>query len=1386
MSERVEFKLDIGKRRLPSPDVKKPEKVRAPEFVVKPRRQFVDEGQSAKFKVSYDGSPSTFTWTKDGKPLSSGSKFKIYEQDGYHYLEVLDVESGDSGIYVGTVQNSAGTDTASAELDVFEKPKLLTRGAKPPNLVTPLQDLSVAVGERDVRLECQVSDSEKLEPPVFTKELQDMEVEDGDKVELVVEVRGTLPIQVYWLHNNCPVTVDTPGCILRAADGVHSLIIPHAGPDSVGDVKGHPLPNVTWERNGCTLSTNKKYQITNEGNSHSLEILAPDKSDAGQYICRAENCAGSVSHTCSLVISHTKPAKSAQVDFRNVLKSRQPVGQIRKQGSTESERSDKENEARDFRSVLRNNRQATPPPSTATRDSKAPTTTVNSTQRPASSASVNPRGGLRKALDLFEKNNPSTQEQTKSTSQWTSAPLSDRVKSAPVQESVYNKSSSRHVHIAPSTVKTSAGKDFPRTTGPSHTDPVKTDFRSVLSNRQRNFEKNGHTSADISRTQVKDSKPLWSKDSSSYSTKNGHNRDAKSLPPSKVDFRNVLKNKLSDREEKPPPSRDLKSKPVVQSKDLRSTVLGRKSVFEEKRNELSHSTDREPSQDRSTIRPVSKPKDINSLKSRFESPPAKDFREVQLKSVKPQLKAENPAVKEKPERPTDLKIQIPVSQRTTTFSRTKEPEVFAQEADTTRPPAFSPLSDSSFLSDSSKFSDNSKTSEASIRSDDTKEDELTDFQTTRKVDRWRENGRAGRRRSSDLSQRPSIQDRLSDQRVRYGSKAVLQCTVVGVPEPDIKWSINKKAIKPSKFFRLSYVENVAQLVVAEAFSEDEGEYTCTATNTAGTDSCSCYLTVEASSSQSSRSEGHAFEGPVHTPPRVLTLAPRDITVQRGQPVRIDITFCGEPAPIVRWFKAKTEISPDKHFKIVIDNSKSSLVIDAVSPNDAGRYTITVTNDLGSDLMSATINVEDVPEPPIGKPHVYDISRRSVSLSWCGPPFDGGCQVTHYAIEVRESNNQRWTTLTSDCQSTSYHALNLKPERSYQFRVRAGNKLGLSDPSDISEAVVMTDPLHTSEDYESDGPSEVFSPTIDYRGRDELPFEPRQVDIKTGNKFEDHYELLQEVGKGKFGNVYKCREKATDKYWAAKVVKCREKEKDNLRLEVKVMNQLAHPKLLMLWDAFEEPRKMVLIMEYVGAGELFERVIREDFVLTEGDCVHFVRQICSGVGYMHSQSILHLDLKPENVLCVSDNSNQIKIIDFGLARFYKPGESIRVLFGTPEFIAPEVINYDEISFATDLWSIGVICYILLSGLSPFLGDNDPETLANVTSGDYDFDDDSFEDISENAKDFIRRLLVKRKEKRNTIKQCLEHPWLAQEDTRIRSKRLNTERLKCFMARRKWQK
>uniref|UniRef100_A0A8B9SPZ6 Myosin light chain kinase 2 n=1 Tax=Anas platyrhynchos TaxID=8839 RepID=A0A8B9SPZ6_ANAPL len=198
-------------------------------------------------------------------------------------------------------------------------------------------------------------------------------------------------------------------------------------------------------------------------------------------------------------------------------------------------------------------------------------------------------------------------------------------------------------------------------------------------------------------------------------------------------------------------------------------------------------------------------------------------------------------------------------------------------------------------------------------------------------------------------------------------------------------------------------------------------------------------------------------------------------------------------------------------------------------------------------------------------------------------------------------------------------------------------------------------------------------------------------------------------RGKFGEVHTCTEKQTGLKLAAKVIKKQgAKDKEMVLLEIDVMNQLNHRNLIQLYDAIETPREIILFMEFIEGGELFERIVDDDYHLTEVDCMVFVRQICEGIRFMHHMRVLHLDLKPENILCVAATGHMVKIIDFGLARRYNPQEKLKVNFGTPEFLSPEVVNYEQVSYSTDMWSMGVITYMLLSGLSPFLGDNDTET------------------------------------------------------------------------------
>ncbi|XP_071342668.1 myosin light chain kinase 2, skeletal/cardiac muscle isoform X2 [Trachinotus anak] len=344
--------------------------------------------------------------------------------------------------------------------------------------------------------------------------------------------------------------------------------------------------------------------------------------------------------------------------------------------------------------------------------------------------------------------------------------------------------------------------------------------------------------------------------------------------------------------------------------------------------------------------------------------------------------------------------------------------------------------------------------------------------------------------------------------------------------------------------------------------------------------------------------------------------------------------------------------------------------------------------------------------------------------------------------------------------------------------RVDSKVGNADGRVVEggETQAFQSDKAKTEVEEEEGDSAVKEFIIDSSPPPLAPFDHRIVTPKP-HQIATYYTINRDevLGGGRFGQVHKCMENSSGLTLAAKIIKARsQKEKEVVRNEIQVMNQLNHANLIQLYAAFESRHDIILVMEYVEGGELFDRIIDENYNLTELDTVLFIRQICEGLQYMHKMYILHLDLKPENILCVSRATNKIKIIDFGLARRYKPREKLKVNFGTPEFLAPEVINYEFVSFPTDMWSLGVITYMLLSGLSPFLGDDDNETLNNILACQWNFEEEEFTDISDEAKDFITRLLVKSKSWRMSAAESLRHPWLSDRSLHYR---LNQKKNKC---------
>ncbi|XP_074835060.1 serine/threonine-protein kinase 17A-like [Carettochelys insculpta] len=275
----------------------------------------------------------------------------------------------------------------------------------------------------------------------------------------------------------------------------------------------------------------------------------------------------------------------------------------------------------------------------------------------------------------------------------------------------------------------------------------------------------------------------------------------------------------------------------------------------------------------------------------------------------------------------------------------------------------------------------------------------------------------------------------------------------------------------------------------------------------------------------------------------------------------------------------------------------------------------------------------------------------------------------------------------------------------------------------------------------------------------------RIRIRT-ERFADSYALLgRELGRGKFAVVKKCRERATGREFAAKFLRKRRKGEDcraDIVNEIAVLEMASCcPHVVGLHEVYETPTEMVLVLECAAGGEIFQQcVAEEDEAFTEQDVIRLARQILRGVAYLHQHNVVHLDLKPQNILLTSSSPlGDIRIVDFGLSRWVDTGGEVREILGTPEYVAPEVLSYEPISTATDMWSVGVLTYVMLTGESPFLGPTKQETFLNISQVNVQFPPDVFQGVSELAIHFIRSLLLKDPRKRATAEQCLQHPWLA---------------------------
>uniref|UniRef100_A0A8C2FI49 Protein kinase domain-containing protein n=1 Tax=Cyprinus carpio TaxID=7962 RepID=A0A8C2FI49_CYPCA len=271
-----------------------------------------------------------------------------------------------------------------------------------------------------------------------------------------------------------------------------------------------------------------------------------------------------------------------------------------------------------------------------------------------------------------------------------------------------------------------------------------------------------------------------------------------------------------------------------------------------------------------------------------------------------------------------------------------------------------------------------------------------------------------------------------------------------------------------------------------------------------------------------------------------------------------------------------------------------------------------------------------------------------------------------------------------------------------------------------------------------------------------------------------YTVSEELARnGQFGIVHRCVEISSKKTFLAKFIKVKGADRELVAREIETLNIARHKNIVYLHESFDSLEEYVLIYEFISGMDIFER-LGTNFDLTEQEIVRYMRQVCGALKFLHSHNYCHFDIRPDNIVYSTRKSSTIKIIDMGQARLLTPGENIRIQFTAPEYCAPEIHNSDFVTTATDMWSVGVLAYVLLSGLNPFAAESHQKMVEHISNAEYVFDSEAFKETSLEGMDFVDRLLTKDRKLRMTASEALEHPWLKLKLEHVSSKTVRSFR------------
>ncbi|XP_021568477.1 LOW QUALITY PROTEIN: striated muscle preferentially expressed protein kinase [Carlito syrichta] len=686
---------------------------------------------------------------------------------------------------------------------------------------------------------------------------------------------------------------------------------------------------------------------------------------------------------------------------------------------------------------------------------------------------------------------------------------------------------------------------------------------------------------------------------------------------------------------------------------------------------------------------------------------------------------------------------------------------------------------------------------------------------------------------------------LQDLEVGLAKEAMLECQVTGLPYPTISWFHNGHRIQSSDDRRMTQYRDVHRLVFPAVRPQHAGVYKSVIANKLGKAACYAhlYVTDVVPGPPDGVPQVVAVTGKMVTlswnPPRSLDMAidPDSLTytvqhqvlgsdqwtalvtglreprwaatgLRKGlqhvfRVLSTTVKSSSKPSPPSEPIQLLEHGPPLEEAPAVLDKPDIVYVVEGQPASVAVTFNHVeaqvVWRSCRGALLEARAGVYELSQPDDDQYclRICRVSRRDVGPLTCTARNRLGTQTCSVTLELAEA--PRFESIMEDVE--------VGAGETARFAVVVEGK-PLPDIMWYKDEVLLTESSHVSFVYEENECSLVVLSTGTQDGgvytctarnlagevscKAELAVHSAQTAMEVegvredeehrGRRLSDFYDIHQEIGRGAFSYLRRVVERSSGLEFAAKFIPSQAKPKASARREARLLARLQHDCVLYFHEAFERRRGLVIVTE-LCTEELLERMARKPTVC-ESETRVYMQQVLEGICYLHQSQVLHLDVKPENLLIWdgAGGEEQVRICDFGNAQELTPGEPQYCQYGTPEFVAPEIVNQTPVSGVTDIWPVGVVAFLCLTGISPFVGENDRTTLVNIRNYNVAFEETTFLSLSREARGFLIKVLVQDR-LRPTAEETLEHPWFK---TQTKGAEVSTDHLKLFLSRRRWQR